>query len=181
MTPRNPFIPGGEANAAKQSDDAVSAARGSSDRDPQALTYTTDALQKDVIVAGPIELHLAASTSAKDTDWFAMLQDIGPDGKAINLCQGIIRARFRKGFVKPVLLTPNETADYTIDLWALGNVFQKGHKIRVLASSSCFPLYDRNLNTGDNNGTTTKMAVASQTILHNNAHPSYLVLPTLDR
>ena len=177
--PAKPFIPGGEENAAKQSDDAVSAAHSSSDRDPQALTYTTDALLKDVVVAGPIELHLAASTSAKDTDWFAMLQDIGPDGRAINLCQGIIRARFRKGFVKPVLLTPNEVADYTIDLWALGNVFQKGHKIRVLASSSCFPLYDRNLNTGDNNGTTTRMAVASQTILHNNAHPSYLVLPTL--
>lgn len=180
--PAHPYIPGGEEAAAKGGEDAANAPDAKSDtaeRDPQALTYTTDALQKDVIVAGPIELHLSAQTSAKDTDWFAMLQDIRPDGKAINLCQGIIRARFRKGFVKPVLLTPNEVADYTIDLWALGNVFQKGHKIRIVASSSCFPLYDRNLNTGDNNGTTTKMSVAHQTILHDNAHLSYLTLPTL--
>lgn len=180
--PAKPYIPGDMEMAVKEGEDAKNAQPAKptpSDSDSQLLTYTTDALQKDVIVAGPIEAHLTAATSARDTDWFVMLQDIRPDGKALNLCQGILRARFRKGFEKAVLLTPNEVAEYTIDLWALGNVFQKGHKIRVLASSSCFPLYERNLNTGDNNGTTTKMVTAHQTILHDNAHLSYLTLPTL--
>ncbi len=195
--PAHPYIPGDEETAVKADANAknvknIQNAKTSQkdsttrkdeattgDSDAHILTYTTDALEKEVIVAGPIEVHLAASTSARDTDWFAMLQDIGPDGKALNLCQGIIRARFRNGFEKAVLLTPGEIADYTLDLWALGNVFQKGHKIRVIASSSCFPLYDRNLNTGDNNGTTTKMVIAHQTVLHDDAHLSYLSLPTL--
>lgn len=149
--------------------------------DPNVLTYTSDALAQDQVVAGPISVHLAAATSAKDTDWFTVLEDVGPDGKGITLVRGILRARFHSSFEKPTLLTPGAIGEYTIDLWTVGNVFKKGHRIRVYLTSSCFPLYDRNLNTGADNETTTATIVAKQTIYHNAAHPSYLVLPTLPK
>ncbi len=132
-------------------------------------------------MAGPISVHLVASTSARDTDWTAALTDVTPDGKSIGFCQGIIRARFRKSFVKPTLLKPHEVAEYTIDLWALGNVFKKGHRIRVLVNSSNFPIYDRNLNTGGDIATGTKMVVAHQTVYHDNVRASYILLPVLPK
>ena len=133
-------------------------------RDPNLLAYTSDALKTDVVVAGPISVHLAAATSAVDTDWYAVLEDVYPDGKSAGLVQGIIQARFRKSFEKPTLLKPGETADYTIDLWALGQVFKTGHRIRVTVTSSCFPIYARNLNTGEDNLTGTKSVIAHQTV-----------------
>jgi putative CocE/NonD family hydrolase len=180
--PAKPLIPTGFEKALQASGDTEAATGAEKPlADPQVLTYTSDALPHDVIVTGPLSMHLAAASSALDTDWFAALADVGPDGSEAGLCQSIIRARFRKGFDKATLLTPGEVADYTIDLWATGNVFKKGHKIRVIVSSSFFPIYDRNLNTGDSNATTTKMIVAQQTIHHDNAHLSYIELPTLDK
>ncbi|HZO87478.1 MAG TPA: CocE/NonD family hydrolase [Chthonomonadaceae bacterium] len=151
------------------------------ERDPNVLVYTSDVLTEDIAVAGPISLHLVASTSAKDTDWVALLTDVYPDGKSIELVQGILRARFRKSFQKPTLLKPGEVADYTLDLWALGNVFKKGHRLRVIVTSSLFPIYDRNLNTGEDLATGTQMVTAQQTVYHDDARASYLMLPTLPR
>lgn len=180
--PARPLIPTGFEKAIRAGGDTdASAGVEEANRDPQALLYTSETLKQDVIVAGPISVHLSAATSALDTDWFAGLMDVGPDGKEMGLCQNIVRARFRKGFAKAVVLKPGENVEYTVDLWATGNTFKKGHKIRVVVSSSFFPLYDRNLNTGDNNGTTTKMVIAKQTIYHDNAHLSYIVLPTLPK
>ena len=136
-------------------------------------------LQQDVVVAGPISAHIQAATSAKDTDWYASVADVYPDGKSLVLVQGIIRARFRNSFEKPTLVTPNSVNGYDIDLWALGNVFKKGHKIRLLLTSSCFPIYDRNLNTGEDIATGTRMVKANQTLFHEAGKESYLLLPVL--
>jgi putative CocE/NonD family hydrolase len=146
---------------------------------PNIVRYMSAALDADVTVAGPISLQLFAETSARDTDWFASLEDVDPYGKSLPLVQGIAQARFRASYSKPTLLKPGEVAGYTIDLWAIGHVFAKGHRIRVTLTSSCFPLYARNLNTGENNLTTTQTVSAHQAIYHTAARPSYIVLPTL--
>jgi putative CocE/NonD family hydrolase len=143
------------------------------------LVYTSPMLTHDVAVAGPIFLHLVAATSARDTDWIAGLRDVYPDGRSINLCSGIIRARFRNSFSHPTLLKPGQIADYTLDMWAIGNVFKKGHRIRVEIVSSSFPITDRNLNTGENIATGTKMVAAHQKVYHSKAHASYILLPIL--
>ena len=179
--PADPYIPGGakgmkQAATAEPGDDSRPE---TVDHRQDCLVYSTPTLKKDVVVAGPISLHLSAATSAKDTDWFAMLQDVLPDGQVDTLCQGIIRARFRKSFKTPQLLKPGEIADYVIDLWALGNDFKAGHRIRVVVSSSFFPVYARNLNTGGDIATDTKIIKANQTVYHTHAHPSYLELPVL--
>ncbi|MCX6380615.1 MAG: CocE/NonD family hydrolase [Armatimonadetes bacterium] len=145
------------------------------------LVYSSAKLESDVIVAGPISLHITASTSAKDTDWYAYVSDVLPNGKSLALVQGIIRARFRKSFEKPELLTPNETAEYEIDLWSLGHVFQKGHRLRVVITSSCFPIYDRNLNTGEDIATGTRMVKAKQTLFHEMGKESYLTFHVLPK
>ena len=177
--PMDPFIPASLKKALSDSKDEQPVSLAEPSKDPNLLTYTSDALQKDVAVAGPISVHLSAATSAVDTDWFAVLEDVYPDGKSAGLVQGIIQARFRKSFENPTLLKPGETADYTIDLWALGQVFQKGHRLRVVVTSSCFPLFVRNLNTGEDNLTGTKSVVAHQKVYHTNVHASYISLPTL--
>ena len=179
--PADPYIPGGAAGLkriamAEPGDDAR---REEPDKRQDTLFYTTPTLKKELIVAGPISVHLFASTSAKDTDWFAMLQDVLPDGHVDTLCQGIIRARFRKSFSSPTLLKPGEIAEYNVDLWALGNSFKPRHRMRVVVSSSFFPVYARNLNTGGDLATDKVIVKAHQTIYHDAQHASYLVLPVL--
>jgi putative CocE/NonD family hydrolase len=180
--PADPFIPGGSAGL-KKAVAAVEAGEeaklGLPDQRPDLLYYRTPPLSHDVTVAGPISLHIVAGTSARDTDWFAMLEDVYPDGRVAGLCRGIVRARFRKSFAKPALLQPGEVSSYDLDLWATGNVFKKGHRIQLLVTSSFFPVYARNLNTGGDIATETKMATARQTIYHTAARPSYLLLPVL--
>lgn len=178
--PAKPYIPGAVKQAIEKNegDDAT---LGQPDLLPYLLNYTTPTLTQDLIVAGPISAHLVAATSAKDTDWFAMLQDVYPDGKVATLCQGIIRARYRKSFTTPTLLHPNEVADYDIELWALGNVFKKGHRLRFVVTSSCFPYYDRNLNTGGDIATGTTMVSAKQTLYHSGSRASYVLLPVLPK
>ena len=179
--PADPYILGGETALAKRANATPGEASGPEmpDKRQDTLAYTTQVLARDLIVAGPISVHLAAATSAKDTDWFAMLQDVYPDGHVETLVQGIVRARFRNSFTNPVLVKPGEIADYNVDLWALGNAFKAGHRLRVVVSSSCFPIYARNLNTGGNLATDTKIVVAKQAIYHTAAHPSYVLLPVL--
>lgn len=144
------------------------------------LVYTTDVLQEDVEVTGPITVHLWASSSAKDTDFAVMLCDVHADGKAYNLAPmeaGFIRARYRESESAPRLLTPGEPVEFVIADMMTSNVFLKGHRIRLQVTSSRFPSFDRNPNTGDPFGTSARMVAARQTILHDAAHPSRLILP----
>lgn len=144
------------------------------------LVFTTPSLREDVKVIGPVSLKLYASTDARDTDFTAVLIDVLPDGKAMNVTEGIVRARFRESIWKePKLLTPGETYGYTLELLPTARVFRKGHKIRVHVSSSRFPLWDRNTNTGNDPATDTQTKVARQTIYHDAARPSHLVLPVI--
>jgi putative CocE/NonD family hydrolase len=130
-------------------------------------------------VIGPIKLVLHAATDGVDTDWTAKLVDVAPSGYAMNLCDGIVRTRYRDSFKKPEMLTPSEIYEYEFDVGVTGNVFKAGHQIRLEVSSSNFPRYDRNLNTGEDNGTSTEMRSAEQTVHHSAARPSHIVLPII--
>lgn len=143
------------------------------------LVYTSDVLLTDVEVTGPIKVHLWAVSSAPDTDFVARLVDVHPNGYAQNLTDGIVRARYRnfERGEQPSLLEPGQAYEYEIDLWATSNLFQAGHRIRLDVTSSSFPRWDRNPNTSHDFGADAEMAVAHQTILHDSAHPSYVVLP----
>ncbi len=144
---------------------------------PDVLVFTSAPLAADTEVTGPITVTLFAATSAPDTDFVARLVDVHPDGLAINLTDGIIRGRFRAGFAHEALLTPGEITEFTLDLWATSNVFRAGHRIRLDITSSSFPRWDSNLNTDAPYGEGTESVVARQTIVHDRAHPSYVVLP----
>lgn len=152
------------------------------------LVYTTPPLEEDVEITGPIAAKLYAATSARDTDWMVRLIDVHPDGYAALLCDGVLRARCRDpkrgGAFNPERLSsiePDRIYEYAIDFWrATANVFGKGHRIRVEISSSYFPFYLRNLNTGaDNIALETRMEVARQKIYHDKQHPSHIVLPVV--
>jgi putative CocE/NonD family hydrolase len=152
------------------------------ERREDVLVYTTPVLTEDTEVTGPITVTLFASSSAKDTDFTGKLVDVYPDGeKAINLTDGIIRARYRNGMEHGELITPGETLEYTIDLWATANVFKKGHRIRLDIASSNFPRFDRNPNTGDPIGEGGSTMKATQTIVHDADHPSHVMLPIVPR
>jgi len=146
------------------------------------LVYTTSALTEAVEVTGPITMKLFAATSGRDTDWTAKLVDVHPGGYAQNLQDGIIRARFRGGKEQPAsLLEPGKVYEYDIDLWATSNTFLPGHRIRVEISSSNFPRFDRNLNTGEDPATGTHMQPAQQILYHSARYPSHIVLPIIPR
>ncbi len=143
------------------------------------LVYTSGELKEDLEVTGPIKVHLWAVSSAPDTDFVARLVNVHPEGYAQNLTDGIIRARYRN-FERgeaPSLIEPGTAYEYEIDLWATSNVFKAGHRIRLDVTSSNFPRWDRNPNTGHDFGADSDMKVAHQTILHDREHPSYVVLP----
>jgi uncharacterized protein len=147
---------------------------------PDVLTYTTARLDADTEVTGPVVLHLFAATDGPDTDWTAKLVDVHPDGRAMNLTEGNIRARFRRSIHDPPeLLDPGRVYEYTIELQPTSNVFLEGHRIRLEVSSSNFPLWDRNPNTGHAQGQDAELRAARQTILHDARRPSRLVLPVI--
>jgi uncharacterized protein len=139
--------------------------------------YTTPAFAKDTEVTGPVSLDLYVSSSAVDTDFTGMLVDVWPNGFAQNLTSGILRMRYRNSQEKPELANPGETYHITVDLWATSNVFLAGHKLRLEVSSSNFPRFDRNLNTGEEQARATRMVKATNVIYHDKAHPSSVVLP----
>jgi uncharacterized protein len=145
------------------------------------LVYSTPELEHDIEITGPIVVHIWAISSAPDTDFVARLVDVHPDGYARNLTDGIIRARYRdlqKGD-EPSLIEPGKVYEYVIDLWATSNLFLRGHRIRLDITSSNFPRWDRNPNTGHAFGVDSEVAVAHQTILHDAEHPSYILLPVI--
>jgi hypothetical protein len=141
------------------------------------LVYSTPPLDRDTEVTGPVTLELYASSSAADTDFTAKLVDVSPSGLAQNLTEGILRARYRdsRDAAKPIV--PGKIYEYKIDMWATSNVFLKGHRIRLEVSSSNFPRFDRNLNTGKSASTDAAFVKATNTIYHDAAHPSALMLP----
>ena len=144
------------------------------------LVYSTPPLGADTEVTGPVTLDLFAKSSAGDTDFTAKLVDVGPDGFARNLTEGILRAKFRESTTgAPKLITPGQVYEYKIDLWSTSNVFLKGHRIRLEVSSSNFPRFDRNLNTGKDANTDAEMVKATNTVLHDTAHPSAVILPVV--
>ena len=143
------------------------------------LCYTSDPLEADLEVTGPIKVVLYAATDGLDTDWTAKLVDVSAGGYAMNLCDGIIRARYRESTSEPSLLESNAIYEYEIDLAVTGNVFRKGHQIRVEVSSSNFPRFDRNLNTGHDIGMDAEMRQANQTLHHSRSYPSHILLPVI--
>jgi putative CocE/NonD family hydrolase len=145
----------------------------------RVLTYSSDVLGADLTVAGPVTAVLYASSSAPDTDWVVRLCDVWPDGRAMSVCDGILRARYRESLTRPTLLTPGEVYRFEVDLWSTAQVFKAGHRLRVHVTSSDFPRYDRNLNTGGSFGAETHANVAVNTIFHDALRPSHLLLPVL--
>jgi putative CocE/NonD family hydrolase len=141
------------------------------------LVYTSDPLADDRTVCGAIRAEIYAATSAVDTDFTAKLLDVWPNGFAQRLNDGMARARFREGMDRPSLVKPDEVYLYKLDLWDTCEMFAKGHRIRIEVSSSAFPKYDRNPNTGGALGKTTRWLKATQTILHDRQHSSHVVLP----
>jgi putative CocE/NonD family hydrolase len=149
--------------------------------DEMSLTYTSEPLEHELEVTGPVTAVLYAMSSAPDTDWVVRLEDVHPDGYVRNLCDGILRARYRNSFERPELLAPGQVYRFAIDLWATSNAFLPGHRIRVAITSSCFPRFDRNLNTGGPIHREAAGQVAINTVLHDELRPSHILLPIIDR
>jgi putative CocE/NonD family hydrolase len=148
---------------------------------PDILVYRSAPLQRDTEVTGPITVHLWARSSAPDTDFVARLVDIAPDGTSYNLTDGIVRARYRN-FCRgepPSLIEPGQLYEYIIDLWATSNVFKAGHRMGLHITSSSFPRWDRNPNTGHPFGVDAELQVAHQENQHDREHPSRVILPTI--
>ncbi len=145
------------------------------------LVYTSEPVQEDLEITGPISVKLFAATTATDTDFTAKLVDVWPNSYAQNLQDGIIRARYRTSNTHPTLITPDVVCEYTIDLWATSHVIKPEHRIRVEISSSNFPHYDRNLNTGGPLFKEKGFKRATQKIFHDAARPSHIILPLIPR
>ena len=130
-------------------------------------------------VTGPLEVHLYAATSASDTDFTAKLVDVYPDGRAYNIAEGIKRARGRKSIFELEPVKPGEVVEYTINLGNSSQLFRRGHCIRIDISSSNFPMYDRNMNTGNPIGEDAEGIPAMQTVYHQRGCASYIDLPVI--
>ena len=145
------------------------------------LVYTTPAFSHDFEVTGPVSLDLYVSSSAVDTDFTAKLVDVWPNGFAQNLTEGILRMRYRNSQAQSELMNPGQMYKIKIDMIATSNVFLAGHKLRLEVSSSNFPRFDRNLNTGENQANSTRISKAENVVLHDAEHPSALILPVIPR
>jgi putative CocE/NonD family hydrolase len=151
---------------------------------PDVLVYTSEALAEDYTAIGPVYATLCASSSASDTDFVARLVDVYPDGRAIGVTDGIIRASARESYpapgvvepVEPSPIVPGEVYQYVIDLWATGITFEAGHRLRVEITSSSFPRWDRNLNTGEDTKDSARSEVARQRVFHDSERPSSITL-----
>jgi len=149
------------------------------ERRKDVLMFTSEPLKKELEVTGPVRVVLYAASSARDTDWTAKLVVVEPDGTAYNLCDGVQRARWRESGSESSLIEPGKVYRYEIDLWVTSNAFLPGHRIRVDISSSNFPRFDRNPNTGNPFGQDAELMTAEQTVYHNKMYPSHIVLPVI--
>ncbi len=145
------------------------------------LVYDSGPLEHDLEITGPVKMELYASSSSVDTDFTAKLVDVRPDGYAHNLQDGIIRARYRTSAAQPSFIEPGRVYRYTIDLGSTSHVIKAGHRIRLDVSSSNFPRFDRNPNTGAPLGVDSRLESARQTIHHSAAFPSRVILPIIPR
>jgi putative CocE/NonD family hydrolase len=147
------------------------------------LCFTTEVLAEPVEVTGHVSLILYVSSTAPDTDFTGKLVDVFPDGRAIFLTDGILRARYRNSLAEPEPLTPGEPYQISLDLSVTSNVFLPGHRIRLEVSSSNFPRFDRNTNTGGviADESADQAAVAVNRVLHGPEYPSQLTLPVIRR
>jgi putative CocE/NonD family hydrolase len=145
------------------------------------LSYTSGVLDRDLEVVGPVEVVLYAATSARDTDFVVRLCDVHPDGRSIFVTEGILRARYRNSNEgdSVELLEPGEVAEYRIRCYPTAIVVRRGHRLRLDVTSSSFPRLARNLNTGEDVATGTRMEIARQTILHSDRYPSHVLLPVV--
>jgi uncharacterized protein len=145
------------------------------------LIYSSSPLERSLWVVGPVKARLFAASSARDTDWVVKICDVAPDGRSLNIQEGVIRARFRNGFDQPDLIEPDSIIEYTIDVGTCCHRFEAGHRIRVQVTSSNFPGIDRNPNTGGPIGMEGpfEWIPASQTVFHDATHPSSIALPVM--
>jgi len=146
---------------------------------PDILVFTSAALDHPLEVTGPVTVDLYARSSAPDTDFTAKLVDVFPDGTAVNLSNGIQRASYRNSLAHPTPITPGDVYEYKINVWPTSDLFAKGHRIRLEISSSDYPQFAPNPNTGEPFGASAATKVATQTILHDAAHPSSVILPAI--
>ena len=156
--------------------------RGARDHRPadrRSLTYTTPPLEEDVEITGLPTIEFYASSSAVDTDWVVAITDVHPDGYSQILRQNILRARYRDGDEQPVLMKPGEIYKFEIELYPISNLFKQGHRIRIALSSSSFPKWYPNGNTGKEIDEDVPGIVATNTIYHDQDHPSRIVLPVI--
>ena len=147
--------------------------------EPLCLTYTSAPLEADLDVVGKVTLTLFASSDCPDTDFVARLTDVQPDGRSILVVDGILRACYRKSRARPKRLRPKQVYRFAIDLWPTAWRFAAGHRLRLAVTSSCFPRFDRNLNTGANPALSGEILVATNTVYHDRDYPSHLNLPVL--
>jgi uncharacterized protein len=143
------------------------------------LCYTSPEMKQDLEVTGPLELHLFASSSSIDTDFIAKLADVYPDGHAYNIADGVVRAKSRNSFTKHELLKPGEIVEFIFRLGHVSQLFRRGHRIRLDITSSNFPTFDRNMNTGNSIGEDAKGIPALQTVYHQPGYASYIDLPVI--
>jgi hypothetical protein len=145
------------------------------------LVYTSAPLERDLTITGEASVELYAATTAEDTDFVAKLVDVYPDGRAINIAEGIIRASFRNGLERQEPVPPGQVLRYVLPLGPTAHVFKKGHAIRLDVTSSLFPTFDRNPNRLINPGEATEadFATATQTVYHDARYPSRLQLPVI--
>ena len=154
---------------------------------PDVLVFQTPPLEEDVEVTGPLTLKLWISSTAVDTDFTVKLLDVHPpngdypQGFAMNVTDSIQRARYRNSRERAEFLEPNEPAQITIEMYPTSNVFARGHRIRLDISSSNFPRFDVNPNTGEPLGRHTRLEEAHNTVFHEPGRPSHIVLPVIPR
>jgi hypothetical protein len=146
---------------------------------PDVLVYTSETIEDSIVAVGRVQVRLWASSDAFDTDFTAKLCDVYPDGRSMLVADGIVQARHRGSLSGEMLLTPGEPVEFTIDLWSTAIAFAPGHRIRLAVSSSNFPRFEVNPNTGEPFGTQSQVRVARQTVFHDAERPSALFLPIL--
>jgi putative CocE/NonD family hydrolase len=144
------------------------------------LVYSTEPLREDLDVTGNVRVVLYVSSDVIDTDFTVKLVDVQPDGRALNVLDSVLRARYREGQDKEVWMRPDGIYELSIELGATSNVFLAGHRVRLEVSSSNFPRLERNLNLGGDNASHTKWAIARNTVHYTERHPSRLILPVLE-
>jgi len=147
---------------------------------PDVITFTTGPLTEPIEVTGRLTARLVITSDRVDTDFAVKLTDVYPDGRSMNVADGLARCRSRKGFDHLAVLTPGEPTPIEVDLWSTSIVFNKGHRIRVAVSSSNYPRFDVNVNTGWPGWPMGPVLPAHNQVLCSQSHASHIILPVID-